>query len=66
MPGLLTAVAALSQLTRQIHHFSDLSHRLSTSQQDGPALVPPASTRRGGDRGGPPAGGGAAGGRAIG
>jgi hypothetical protein len=56
LPRLLSAVAAVSQLSRQIGRFTDLSHRLSAGQQGGTVLVPPAgATPAGAGRAGPPA-----------
>ena len=51
LPGLLAAVGALSQLTRQIHRFSDLSHRLRAGHQGGGATAPPGGAAPAGDGG---------------
>ena len=67
LPGLLSAVGAFSQLTRQIHRFSDLSHRLGAGREGGAAHVPPAGAGPAGEgRDGPPADEGTVGSRGIG
>ena len=67
LPGLLPGVNAFSQLTRQIHRFCDLSHRLSAGHQGGAARAPAGgATPGGGGRTGPPADEGANGDQAAG
>jgi hypothetical protein len=67
LSGLLAGVATFGQLTRQIHRFSDLSHRLSAGQQGGAASVTPAgATPAGEGRAGPPTDESTSGDRTIG
>jgi hypothetical protein len=65
--GLLAAVASVSQLTRQIHRFSDLSHRLRADHQGGATPAPPGGAAPAADGGaGPLADEGTTGARASG